>query len=273
MSRVLKQSETVSLINKVNFSGLASEDFYLSSGSRMLVTLLVLSIDSGASIAATVENTFSLDDPYDVLETINTTTTGRFKRVFSDFHNQFKINVNVTGGNATFKVGVSVFDNALSTKIENAEISVDLTHTEDSVRIGDGTRLLTLNDDGSVPVSDANATNEARVDLFNEISLVATGSDQTILQYQVPVGVKAHLFRCDVSGENIAKYTLFKGTNPISIKRTYFGAPLNVEFDFKTSHKQGLELQAGDIIKINVIHNRPDPANFEASFQIVEVTL
>ena len=129
----------------------------------MLVTLKVLSADVGATVTLNVDNTFDTDIPYETLETVQLTAAGVVKRVFSDFHNLFKLRVTVAGGNATYKVAVALFDNANTTKIDNAQIDVSLDHTIDvmghfdSVRIGDGQYLLDINPDGSINTVVVNA--------------------------------------------------------------------------------------------------------------------
>lgn len=269
MSNVLRQAETITLFNESGFTGIKEVPFSIVTGSRMLVTLLVTSIDSGASIAAEIQNNFNVSDPYETLDTINVTASGRYKRIFSDFHNQFNIAVTVSGGNASFKIAVSLFDNALSTKIENAEISVDLRAADDSVK------SWILDENGN-PFTDSNpfpvtfvSNPGIRRDLFNQVSAVVNGAETQVITYTVPVGKTAELYRCQVSGEQIALYQLYKDNQLIGVKRTHFATDLNETFNFN-SNTGGLKLQAGEIIKITVTHFRPDAASFEADLQLLE---
>lgn len=265
--------ETRTIVKKEAFTGTGTEAFYVLSGSRMLVTLLVTDIDPATTVNVFVDNNFDTDELDDTILTLSANSVMRVKRVLTDFHNQFNFRYTVTGGNATFKVGVSIFDNAMTTRIDNAIVEVDLHHTVDvqgnfdSVRIGDGTDLLDIDPSGAIPVIVQDAADETAINEFSEALLVVNGLETTILTYTVPPGKTAYLSRIDVSGENIARYEVYVDAELIARKRTWFGQGLNDTFDLTLSSRRGLVVQPGEIIRVKVIHERPFPATFEARLQ------
>lgn len=179
-------------------------------------------------------------------------------------------------------VGDPITNNTL--KI-NANGSVDanvvVSHTEDSIKIGDGTDLLAVNADGSINVEQRDLTfAQDKVDVsgstvqlletgnitnaYNEISAVAASTLSTILTYNITTGTK--LLKIDASGENVAEFTVVINSIVVSKKRTYFGNSLNVTFDFE----RGLELVATDIVQVKVYHTRPSLSNFNANIVMLE---
>lgn len=241
----------------------------------MLVTLKVLSADVGATVTLNVDNGFDTNIPFDTIETVQLTAAGTVKRVFSDFTNLFKLRADVTGGNASYRVVVTLFDNAVTTRIENAQIDVSLDHTIDtlghfdSIRIGDGEYLLDINPDGSINVNLDNAFDEEIANLYSEVPAIVNGSETVLISYEVPVDKIAFLYRVEGSGENVARYQIQVNGSNIATRRTYFGADLTTEFDYTTPNKRALELQPGDIIEVKVLHNRPNPGDFEARMQLL----
>lgn len=141
--------ETRTYLKGDNVTGVVESDFYVVSGSRMLVGLRVTSIDPATTVSISVQNAESTDVSYDTLDTLILSAPGASKRVFNDFYNLFKLVATVTGGNATFSVAVAMFDNASTTRIENAQLDVDLdafTSEPDNVLIvgtEDGTKTGT----------------------------------------------------------------------------------------------------------------------------------
>lgn len=269
----LRVYETRTLINEELFSGTKEVPFTVLSGSRMLISLHVLAIDPATTINVFVDNNFNSEDSDETILTLSANNVSRVKRVLSDFHNQFNFRCVVTGGSATFKVGISLFDNSMTTRIDNAIVEVDLHHTLDvngmfdSVRIGNGVDLLEINTDGSINAVLTEAPNETPINEFSETPAVANGSEATVLTYTVPVGVEAFLTRIDVGGENIARFEVYVDLELIARKRTWFGHGLSDTFDFSLSARRGLPVQSGKVITVKVLHERPFAATFEARLQ------
>jgi hypothetical protein len=271
----LQLYETRTFLSKQGTTGISQEPFYVVSGSRMLVTLKVIALDVGASVALDIQNSFDQDEGFETVETAQLSATGTVKRILSDFHTLFNLRVNVTGGNATYKVAVSIYDNAVATKIENAQVDVSLDHFTDtlghfdSTRIGDGEDLWEIDSNGAGHVTLDDADDETPVHPYNEIPSIASGADTDLLTYTVPVGKTAFLYRAEGSGENIARYKVLVNGTPIATRRTHHGSGLTATFDFVTGNKRQVVLQPGDIIKLKVLHNRPSAGDFEARLQLL----
>lgn len=152
----------------------------------------------------------------------------------------------------------------------NANVKVDAADG-DNIAIHDaGGDELAINPDGSINVNITTSTPGIFKTYFNEITALASGSLTTVQTYTVPALKTAFLQKIDVSGTNIAEYSIFINAVIQDKKRTYFGNSLNSEFLFADSGS-GLPLVAGDIVTTKVIHSRPTIANFNSRIQIIEV--
>lgn len=276
MSTPIKQFQTVGLLDVQGSTGTSKTEFQVITGSRMLVSLNVIDMDPGVSVQMNIGNTFDLNDGYEIIETFTATAVGRLKAVLSDFHNQFEISVVVTGGAATYKLGVSIFDNAMTTRIDNAVVQVDLSDTPgvdgkfDAVRVGDGSgHYLKINTDGAINVVVEDALDENPKNIFNDVTAIASGDYRELVTYTVPGGLLGFLTRIEASGENIAQYDILINGTLVARKRTYFGS-FNTVFEFTPGPKLGLPLNAADVISVKVLHDRPNPGNFEARIQVTE---
>lgn len=125
--------------------GIETFDFKVFSGSRILTTLFVKSIDPGATVSIEVLNNFSVDGiaTWDSILTFSSNTAGYSKRILTDFNKFFQYKITVINGSVEFALAISVFDNAMTTQIENVQIDVQLSSKDsgssehDSIRIGD----------------------------------------------------------------------------------------------------------------------------------------
>lgn len=187
---------------------------------------------------------------------------------------------------------------------QNVDAHVELEYTDDSVALGDPDtgNILAIENDGSinanveldaadgdnVAIQDAqgdqlavNPDGSINVNLtqsnpgllktfYNEVSAVASGVLTTIQTYTAPMGSSSYLQKIEVSGDNIAKYTVRINTVVQDRKRTYFGSALNTEFRFVETGT-GLPLQVGDVVLIEVEHIRPDVGDFNSRIQVIEV--
>lgn len=138
--------------------------------------------------------------------------------------------------------------------------NVELDQATDSVAIGDGTNLIDINPDGSinVVVTESGFTEK---NLFDEVTGVVSGITTEIISYTAIANTK--LISCNFSGTNIAMYSLYIGGNLSAKKYTYWSS-LNDQFNFEN----GLPINLGDVISIEVVHMRPDPGNFNANILI-----
>lgn len=133
---------------------------------------------------------------------------------------------------------------------------------------------LEPNADGSINVNivDEVPTNQKLVLTYNEDATVVGGVSADLVSYTVPIGKTSFLTRIDVSGENIAQYTVLINSVIYAVKRTYFGGNLNTEFTFGATGAPGYFLNSGDVVSVQVLHNRPASGPFEGTIQVVEIS-
>lgn len=147
------------------YVGINDYKFKVISGSRLLITMYVKSLDLGATASIKILNAFSDDNnvnQWDDILNFSSSDIGYKKQVLTDFNQFFNLRLEVTGGQVELAVAVSIFDNAMTTRIENAEIDINLsdkasgTRPYDITRIGDGARELSINNASEVKVHDQN---------------------------------------------------------------------------------------------------------------------
>jgi hypothetical protein len=108
--------------------------------------------------------------------------------------------------------------------------------------------------------------------IYSEANSVASGATTTLVSYTVPGGLTTSILqRISVSGENIAKFTVFRNGTQIDTRRTFFGSSLSEYFEFTTGSVDGYALSPGDILLVKVLHVRPSIADFEGRIQVLEI--
>jgi hypothetical protein len=134
---------------------------------------------------------------------------------------------------------------------------------------------LRPNRDGSlnVVVNSGTSTNGKVISKYAVAAAVPSGVTTTITSYTCPPNKYAALQIVSASGDNIGKYTLLLNGTPMDSQRTNFGGDLNARFDFVTGNTSELVFNVGDVISIQILHNRPYAGDFEARIQILEVDL
>lgn len=178
---------------------------------------------------------------------------------------------------------VQLSDGNIDIGTVNAELEVQLSHQDnvpdagdvaDSVQVGDGTETLAINPDGSInvaitPIPPGNYTPKST---YNEVGSVANSSLTTVTTYTVPVGKTASLNSADVSGSNIATYTVEINATVVDKKYTWFGGQLSERFNFTTPSGGSQQLVAGDVVRVRVEHGRPMVGSFNAKIDVVEIS-
>jgi hypothetical protein len=150
-------------------------------------------------------------------------------------------------------------------------VAFDGTITIGDVSIVEGGNTMDVNSDGSINVNIVNSipTTVPGLNIFyQEISSVASGATTPIYTFTAPVG-GFRMFKIEVAGENIALYTLVLNGTTIYSKRTFYG-DLNTSFIFE-DEVYGLKLNGGDVLKVNVLHNKPYTANFETTLMGIDL--
>jgi hypothetical protein len=133
--------------------------------------------------------------------------------------------------------------------------------------------LLNVNADGSINVNivESPVTGQTVRSFYNQVVNIVEGVETTLVSYTVPPGYTAVLERASVSGENIARYDVLYNSALFDTRRTMFGGDLTSDFDYTTGTSNGLVLNAGDNIIIQVLHNRPYVGTFNARLQVLEI--
>lgn len=147
---------------------------------------------------------------------------------------------------------------SITATIGEIDVSID-ANAGDNIAIADptGTNYLEPNPDGSinVVVTDNGLTTKNE---FGEVAGVVSGVTVEIASITATSNTK--VLSCDFGGTNVAAYSLYIGGQLAAKKYTYFTS-LNGDFDFK----DGLPVNSGDVVSVEVLHMRPDPGDFNVN--------
>lgn len=139
---------------------------------------------------------------------------------------------------------------------------ISLDQATDSVAIGDGTTLVSVDPLTGALLVTLDQTNVTTKNIFNEITGVVSGVTSIIVSYTAVSNTK--LLSVDVSGTNVAAYSIYIG-GVLQAKKYSYYTNLNERFQFA----DGLPVANGDLIEIEVLHNRPDPGDFSANVLVL----
>lgn len=185
---------------------------------------------------------------------------------------------NFLGSDADSPLYVQLSDGSINIGTVHAQLETFLSHKDNdpdagdvhsSLRIGDGVDELGINSDGSInvnltpPASNLEST-------YNEIAAVVASTPTLLVSYTAPMGRVSYLYRVFVSGSNIATYKVKLNGTVIETIRTYFGGALNAVADFSEAAK-GMPLAVGDVVNVEVEHQRPFVGDFNGRIQSIEV--
>lgn len=182
------------------------------------------------------------------------------------------------GSTADAPFYVQLSDGSINIGTVHAQLEMFLSHKDNdpdagdvhsSLRIGDGVDELQINPDGSINV---NLTLPASVNrsTYNEIAALVAFTPTLLVSYTAPVGKTTYLHRVFVSGDNVATYKVKVNGTVIETIRTYFGGDLNSQADFVEAAK-GKPIAVGDVVTVEVEHQRPFVADFNGRIQVLEV--
>lgn len=194
-------------------------------------------------------------------------------------------------------------DAAVSVVIGTVEVIID--HTNDSIRIGDGTDLVTtttigpdvgldvnvisnldassdnvaihdsdgdeleINADGSININPNPALTS--INKYGEANSVTTSTETSLITHTGAVGKTTFLQRVSVSGTNIAEYKVKLNGTTIDRKYSRHGGPLDLDFNYNGNNNNGYLISIGDIVSVTVIHVRPTTGDFNARIQAIEI--
>jgi hypothetical protein len=89
------------------------------------------------------------------------------------------------------------------------------------------------------------------------VSSVASSTNTNLITYTVPSAKTLYLNVVEVSGTNIAKFTVKIDDTIEGLRRTFYGN-LNEDFNF-----HGLKLTAGQVLKVEVFHQNSVAGDFD----------
>lgn len=189
---------------------------------------------------------------------------------------------------------------------------VIITHTDDSIRLGDGTNYFTssvvgpktgldvavineiniedldsskdnvaiqdddghrlnINADGSLPVTVGVSDNITVSNIYSEVSSVAQSVETTLATFTALAGRDTYIQKIDLSGENIAEFRVKVQNVVVDKKRSYFGSGLDIGFKYDGELNTGYRLSPGQVLSVTVLHERPNPGDFNVRLTTVEI--
>lgn len=89
--------------------------------------------------------------------------------------------------------------------------------------------------------------------------------------YTVVFPNTAYIERIAVSGENVAKYSIYVNNILVDSQYTFYGA-LNTSFEFISRNSFGFPVMTGDSISVEVLHAGPGTGEFNARLQFVLIS-
>lgn len=119
-------------------------------------------------------------------------------------------------------------------------------------------KRVCVDSDTPVPVEIVEGIGDNRINKFDNVVSVASATSTTIVTYTVPAGKKFSLELVEVSGTNVADYTVEIDSAIEAKKRTWW-TEFNTEFEFKK-----FVVAATKVINIKVIHDRSEVGDFDA---------
>lgn len=172
---------------------------------------------------------------------------------------------------ATDSIKLGDGTNLITSSLVNSKRGLDVNVINNgSTKITNGINTMSVNADGSINVnllSSSSISINPAINIYNELLGIASLTTATIINYSIPVGKIQNLIKVVASASNIATFEVWINGNKISRKRTYFGSTLNVEFDFSYI---GYSLTAGDNIQIKAVSARPGVTDYEAELELLD---
>lgn len=177
---------------------------------------------------------------------------------------------------------VQLTDGSVNIGTVNAQLETFLSHKDNdphagdvhsSMRIGDGVDELQVNPDGSLNVNITPSNTSARIESqYNEITAVPASTPTLLVSYTAPMGKLSFLQKVFVSGDLVATYRIKLNGTTIETLRSSLtgGGGLDRAADFSDAAR-GRILTVGDVVTVEVSHERPYIGDFNGRIQSVEV--
>jgi hypothetical protein len=169
-------------------------------------------------------------------------------------------------------------DRALDVNIVNA-LDVVISHIDDSIKIGDGTSLVTTTTSGpkvglDVSILGSSTFTQApagpTVTTFGSSTALTPTSSVTTATYTVPVGKVSYIQKVYLSGTEVGTY-LIKLNAASLIKYRTSVTKFSEPIDLSTGSAFGVKAVAGDVISVVSENNGSINGNFDVTIQVMEV--
>ena len=180
-------------------------------------------------------------------------------------------------------------------------IEVIIDHTEDSIRLGDGTSFFTstadsgnlgldvnvilpikiedsdgdelaINADGSINVSSTVLPSGVVIrHAYNEVTNVASGIETNIASYVAAVGKTTYLQKVTSTGDCIGQIKVKVDGIAIDSQRTSYATEYNTKHQFDGESNPGYVVSAGQTVTVTILQTQSAVNEYEARITLIEV--
>jgi len=225
-------------------------------------------------------------------------TAVKHKEILSDVHDDANNSLRTTITNAAVDINVSAFTDSIAIADEDGNkvtttnvggkesldvnvTDITLSHTNDSVRLGDGITLFSSTTSGAKTALDVSvlggisgtfsqAPSGETVTEYDTIPSLAIGSTTTLLSYTVIPSATRYLQKIYISGTQVATYVVKKGATTI-IRTRMSPTQFSQTLDLATGSAFGVEFLTGNVLTVEVTNEGSAVGEFDATAQFMEV--
>lgn len=185
------------------------------------------------------------------------------QRVFDGASDRLRVDAAVSLDVGTLDVAINATDDSIRIYDSNAAaITLGQKTKAQSIPVvfpSDQTISTTIPANSTFGVLESGTVDTAFAEAFTVGNSILT----TVTSYSAVQPTRLKMV--EVSGTNIATYTVNVNGTPIHKKRTFFG---NLDNNFQFS--KGFAVDSGDVITIKVLHNQSDPGDFSAFILVLK---
>ncbi len=196
------------------------------------------------------------------------------------------VDVNVTAVTDSIKIGdedgkyVTITTVGGKDALDVNVADITLSHTDDSVTIGDGTQTATISTVSGKKGLDVNVLNDltvnvtpapagATVTLFDS-EVIAIGATATVVTYTAPASPTRYVQKLYLSSTQVGTFEIKKNATTlykIRMSHTQFFYTIDVA----TSSAYGIILNSGDAITVTATNDSTASGTYDATIQFMEV--
>lgn len=221
------------------------------------------------------------------------------RAVYDDASSRLKVDAEITAqiGNVDVALDASSGDNIYISDETGANTlavnpsgsinvnveDININHSNDSIRVGDGTNLATTTFTSGKTGLDVNLinanlnTNSKQVPtgptalVYGTLSSVNPGDNQIVVSHTIPSGIQIfYLQKIYLSGNQNSTYTIYLNGNTL-IRTRMAHTQFSDTKDLNTSTAFGLKLIAGDNVVVKAENNGTTVGTFDVTLQLTEL--